>query len=155
MAGNDPTLEKTLEELPVATYRAGETILSDGTKTGRLFILKTGAVVVLKDSVEIARVEQPGAVLGELSALLDQPHSATVQALEASQCYVAEVSLLRTDPIALFHVATVLSRRLIAANQGLLELKKQLQAGESPSLLRRTLAKIEEIYMVGGASYET
>ena len=155
MAGNDPTLEKTLEELPVVTYGAGETILSDGSKTGRLLILKTGAVVVLKDSVEIARVEQPGAVLGELGALLDQPHAATVNALEDSQCYFADGSLLRNNPIVLLHVATILSRRLIAANQGLVELKKQLEAGQSPSLVRRALAKMEEILMVGGASYET
>ena len=44
-----------LEGLPLATYRAGETVLSDGLKTGRLLILKKGAVVVLKDSSSLAQ----------------------------------------------------------------------------------------------------
>jgi CRP-like cAMP-binding protein len=41
-------------------------------------------------------------VFGELSVLLDQPHTADVRALEASQFYVADAAtLLRVDPIAL------------------------------------------------------
>ena len=73
---------KLLALLPLANYRAGETVLTAGLKSGRLLILKSGAVVILKDSIEIARVEEPGAVFGELSALLDQPHTADVRALE-------------------------------------------------------------------------
>jgi len=61
---------KLLALLPLANYRAGETVLTAGSKSGRLLILKSGAVVILKDSIEIARVEEPGAVFGELSALL-------------------------------------------------------------------------------------
>ena len=74
-------LEKILAVLPLTTYPAGETILKAGTKTGRLLILKTGSVAILKDSVEIARVAHAGAVIGELSALLDQPHTADRRAL--------------------------------------------------------------------------
>jgi CRP/FNR family cyclic AMP-dependent transcriptional regulator len=55
-----------------------------------------------KNGVEIATVTEPGAVFGELSVLLDQPHTADVRALEASQFYVADAAtLLRIDPIAL------------------------------------------------------
>jgi signal-transduction protein with cAMP-binding, CBS, and nucleotidyltransferase domain len=61
---------KLLALLPLANYRAGETVLTAGSKSGRLLILKSGAVVILKDSIEIARVEESGAVFGELSALL-------------------------------------------------------------------------------------
>jgi len=61
---------KLLALLPLANYRAGETVLTAGSKSGRLLILKSGAVIILKDSIEIARVEEPGAVFGELSALL-------------------------------------------------------------------------------------
>ena len=53
---------KLLTLLPLANYRAGETVLTAGSKSRRLLILKSGAVVVLKDSIEIARVEEPGAV---------------------------------------------------------------------------------------------
>ena len=97
---------KLLTLLPLANYRAGETVLTAGSKSRRLLILKSGAVVVLKDSIEIARVEEPGAVFGELSALLDQPHTADVRASKDSQFHVADPALLGSNPVALLHVIT-------------------------------------------------
>ena len=54
--------EKTVALLPLATYRAGESVISAESKTDRLLILKTGEVAILRDSIEIARVEEHGAV---------------------------------------------------------------------------------------------
>ena len=136
--------QKKLATLPLATYQAGETVLSAASTTGQLLILKKGAVAVSKEGVEIARVTEPGAVFGELSVLLDQPHTADVRALEASQFHVADAAtLLKVDPIALLYVATVLAQRLDSANRGLLELKRQVQAGEPRGVIGRTLEKIE------------
>ena|SRR5260370_36099963 len=61
--------QRKLATLPLATYQPGETVLSAASTTGRLLILKEGAVAVVKEGVEIARVTEPGAVFGELSAL--------------------------------------------------------------------------------------
>ena len=140
--------------LPLATYRAGETVLAAGSKSARLLILKRAAVVILKDSIEIARVDEPGAVFGELSALLDQPHTADVRTLNDSQFHVADAALLEKDPIAVLYVARVLARRLVAANKGLIELKKQLRAGQSPNVLRKMLEDIEDVLRIGGATFE-
>jgi CRP/FNR family transcriptional regulator, cyclic AMP receptor protein len=141
--------EKILAILPLEAYVAGETILRAGSKTGRLLILKSGAVVILKDSLEIARVEQPGAVFGELSALLEQPHAADVRAMQDSQFHVADAALLEKDPAALLYVARILAQRLVVADSGLVELKKQLQAGQPPSALGKTIEKLQEILKVG------
>ena len=146
--------EKTLSALPLATYQAGETVLSDGLKTGRLFILKSGEVAVLKNSAVLARDEQPGAVFGELAGLLDQPHAADVRALQDSQFHVADAELLEKDLIALLHVARILARRLVAANADLVELKNEIETGPSAGALRQVLANMEETLMVGGASQE-
>jgi CRP-like cAMP-binding protein len=100
-------------------------VLAAASTTGRLLILKEGAVEVIKEGVEIARVTEPGGVFGELSVLLDQPHTADVRALEASQFHVADETLLRVEPFALFYVATVLARRLDGANHALIELKRR------------------------------
>jgi CRP/FNR family transcriptional regulator, cyclic AMP receptor protein len=154
-ASREGAFEAILTALPVETYPAGGTILASGSKSGRLLILKKGAVAVLKDSVEIARVNERGAVFGELSALLDQPHSADVRALEDSQFHVAEATLLDRDPVALRHVATILASRIVEANKNLIELKKQIQADRSPSTLGKMLEKLERILSVGGASFET
>src|SRR6266568_5147871 len=128
--------QKRLAALPLATYQAGETVFAAGSRTGRLLILRKGAVAIVKEAIEIAKVAEPGAVFGELSALLDQPHTADVRALETSQFHVADAAdLLAQDPIALLYVAVVLARRLDGANQALIELKSQVQAGQPPSAM--------------------
>jgi CRP/FNR family cyclic AMP-dependent transcriptional regulator len=118
--------EKFLAVLPLVTYRAGETVLKAGSKTARLLILKRGEVVVLKDTIEIARVKEPGAVFGEISALLDQPHSADVRTLVDSQFHVADAAQLGKNPTAVLYVAKILARRLVAADESFIDLKKEL-----------------------------
>ena len=142
---------RKLATLPLVTYQAGETVLSAASTTGRLLILKEGAVAVVKEGVEIARVTEPGAVFGELSVLLDQPHTADVRALEVSQFHVADgATLLRIDPIGLLYVATILARRLASANQSLIELKRQVQTGEPRDTIDDTVEKME---LLVGATY--
>jgi CRP/FNR family cyclic AMP-dependent transcriptional regulator len=134
---------RRLAALPLTTYQHGETVLAAGSKTGRLLVLRKGAVAIIKEGIEVAKVTEPGAVLGELSALLDQPHTADVRALETSQFHVADaVALLTQDPVALLYVAAALARRLDGANQALIGLKSQLQVGQ------KTVEKIEEL--IGG-----
>ena len=135
--------QERLGALPLATYKIGETVLASGSRTGRLLILKKGAVTIIKETINIAKVTEPGAVLGELSALLDQPHTADVHATETSQFYVADATLLAQDPIVLLYVAGVLAQRLVGANHALIELKGQLQAGQSRSMIGNTIEKIE------------
>jgi CRP/FNR family transcriptional regulator, cyclic AMP receptor protein len=145
--------QKRLSALPLATYQPGETVLATGSRTGRLLILKTGKVSIVKEDIEIAEVAEPGAVFGELSALLNQPHAADVRALETSQFHVADAAaLLGEDPIALLYVAAVLARRLDSANQALIELKSQLQADQPRSEIGQTIKKIEVLLTPGSTS---
>src|ERR1700738_2164975 len=135
---------KRIGALPLVTYQAGENVLTAGSRTGRLLILKKGAVVVVKETIEIAKVVEPGAVFGELSTLLDQPHSADVRALETSQFHVADAdALLVQDPLVLLYVAAVLARRLDAATQALIELKSQVQASQPGREIGETIEKME------------
>ena len=92
------TLEKGFAALPLATYEAGEIVLAAGSKTGRLLFLRKGAAAVIRDGIEIARVSEPGAVFGEISALLDQPHSADVRAVETSSFTSGMRPLCKTWP---------------------------------------------------------
>ena len=92
-------------DLPLATYRADEVVLAAGSRTGRLLFLKEGAVAVVRQGTEIAIVDEPGAVFGEISALLDRPHTADVRALKPSQFYIADAALLGYSAAALFYVA--------------------------------------------------
>ena len=144
-------LQRKLGGFPLVTYQAGESVLTAGLITGRLLILKQGAVEVIREGVQIAKVTEPGAVFGELSVLLDQPHTADVRALEVSEFHVADAgTLLGIDPIGLLYVATVMARRLDSANKALIELKRQVQAGEPRGRIDRT---VEQMELLMGASY--
>ncbi len=146
--------QTSVAALPLEIYEAGETVFAEGTKTGRLLILKSGAVNIVKNGTEIATVTEPGAVFGELSALLDQPHSADVRALETSEFHIADArALLGQDPAALLYVTMILARRLDAANQAFLELKSQLAAGEPPGLIDATIDRIEGLLSAIGTGY--
>jgi CRP-like cAMP-binding protein len=91
-----------------------------------------------------------GAVFGELSVLLDQPHTADVRALETSQFHVVNATaLLAQNPIAALYVATVLARRLDGANDALIQLKNQLQTGEAHSVIAKTVSRMEGLLVVG------
>ena len=137
-------VQKRLDALPLVTFQAGENVLTAGSRTGRLLILKKGAVAVTKESIEIAKVAEPGAVFGELSALLEQPHAADVRALETSQFHVVDAAaLLARDPVVLLYVAAVLARRLDATNEALVELRRQVQAGEPPAEIDETIDEME------------
>jgi CRP/FNR family transcriptional regulator, cyclic AMP receptor protein len=145
--------EKRLAALPLESYGAGETVFAEGTKTGRLLILKSGEVAVVKGGTEIARVAEPGAVLGELSALLDQPHGADVRTLQASEFHVADATVLLEDPAALLYVTMTLARRVDAANAAFIELKSQIDAGAPPGLIDKTIDKIEGLLGAIGSGY--
>ncbi len=145
--------QSKLAALPLESFDAGEVVFAEGTKTGRLLILKSGTVGIYKGDIEFAQVAEPGAVFGELSALLDEPHSADVRTLETSQFHVADAASLLRDPAALLYVTMVLARRINAANQGLLQLKILLEAGEPRSLIDKTLDGIEGLLSAIGTGY--
>lgn len=143
-----------LAALPLASYGPGETVFAEGTSTGRLLILKSGAVSIVKGGIEIATVVEPGAVFGELSALLNQPHGADVLTVEASEFHVADAAtLLGQDPMALLYVTMVLARRLDAANQALVALKDQIEAGEPPSMIEKSVERIQGLLSAIGTGY--
>jgi CRP/FNR family transcriptional regulator, cyclic AMP receptor protein len=144
--------QERLAALPLAIYQAGETVLTAGSTTGRLLILEQGSVAIVKEGVEIAEVATPGAVFGELSVLLEQPHTAEVRALETAQFRVADAAaLLARDPIALLYVAAVLARRLDGANQALIEVRRQLEAGQPRHVIGKTVEKMEELVAASSA----
>jgi len=112
----EPTSQNSIAALPLVTYQAGETVIADGSRTARVLILKKGAVAIIKEATEIAKVTEPDAVFGEFSVLLDQPNKVDVRTLETSQFHVADATVLvKQNPIAA-HVTMVLARQLDNAN---------------------------------------
>jgi hypothetical protein len=108
-----------------------------------LLILKEGAVTLVKEDVEIAKVTEPGAVFGELSAWPGRRHTADVHALEESKYHVVSTAA---------PLSTVAERREDSANRSHVELKRLVQDGQLSSITRKTIDKIEESLGASGGN---
>ncbi len=117
-------------------------MLVAGSTTGRLLILREGLVEVVRDGTQIATVSEPGAVFGELAALLDGPHTADVRAIERSEFYVANAASLRVEDMAA--LLGVLARRLVAADRVIVEIKRELESGKRPGVIAKAVEKLEK-----------
>jgi CRP-like cAMP-binding protein len=102
-------------------------VVHEGGRTGHLYVLIEGRLEVIKSDTVVATITEPGAVLGEMSVLLDQPHTATVRAAADSVIYEIDdaASFLRAQPAVAILIARMLAQRLNAANTYLADIKRQ------------------------------
>ena len=115
--------------LPEIELNPGETVLSEGSKTGVIYILKEGAVEISKRDIKISRVDEPGSIVGEMSVLLNIPHTATVRAVSPSRLYKVEdpVSFLQSHTEICYHLAHLLALRLQSVTGYLTDIKEQFK----------------------------
>jgi CRP-like cAMP-binding protein len=106
---------------------AGAEVLHEGGRTGHLYVLIEGRLEVIKGDAVVAVLTEPGAVLGEMSVLLDTPHTASVRAALDSTVYEIDdaASFLRKQPAVAILIARMLAQRLNVANSYLADLKRQ------------------------------
>jgi CRP-like cAMP-binding protein len=105
----------------------GDLLIRQGESTGHLYILIDGRLDVIKGDTVVATIAEPGAILGEMSVLLNQPHTATVRAAADTKIYqIDDAALfLRDQPEVALLVATQLAQRLNAATTYLADIKRQ------------------------------
>lgn len=115
--------------LKVASFKAGAVVLTEGERLGKIYILKEGQVEVIREKTQVTHIDEPGSIFGEMSVLLDMPHSATVKALSASTMYEIPDALTFLDkrPEFSLHIATMLARRLYYTTSYLVDLQQQAQ----------------------------
>ena len=94
----------------------GMTLIEQGGKTGQLYVLKEGQLEVLRDGKHVSTIKTPGAVVGEMSVLLDTPQSATVRAITEVEYFVIDnaIDILNTHPDWLLQIARLLAQRVNA-----------------------------------------
>ena len=126
---------------PVVHFNSGETIIPEGARLGKLFILIDGQIEVIRKDTQVSYVDEPGSIFGEMSVLLDMPHSATVKALSAVNTYVIDDALrfLESRSEVAIHLATLLARRLYYTTTYLVDLQQQAEGR------RRDLDVVDQI----------
>ena len=105
-----------LAHLTPAAFPAGANLVTEGANSRQLHILVTGTLEVVRDDVAVATLADPGAVVGEIAALLGRPASATVRAKTAVTAHVVAepLAFLEQNPALLLEVARTLAARLDA-----------------------------------------
>jgi len=138
--GHAPTIASVVDMLQVSAgypevrFAPGEPVVHEGTSSGAIWILVSGALTVRKGDVPVNVVTHPGAMIGEIAVLLGVGHSATVEASQPSTLrYVADGdSLLSSDPAITRQVAADLANRLSFLTTYLADLTHQY--GDAPGL---------------------
>lgn len=115
--------ENTQSWLRYDWFPAGHELIKQGGRTGSLFVLKTGEMEVIRDGKFVSAVNRAGAIFGEMSVLLNQPHSASVRAVTEIEVYVIADALkvLESHPAWTLQIARLLAQRVNATTALLLE----------------------------------
>jgi CRP/FNR family transcriptional regulator, cyclic AMP receptor protein len=94
----------------------GMDLIEQGGRTGQLYVLKDGELEVLRDGKHVTTIKTPGAVIGEMSILLDAPQTATVRAVTEVDYFVIDnaIDVLRSHPDWLLQIARLLAQRVNA-----------------------------------------
>lgn len=124
-------MQEVLDEvngMPEKSYKKGDVIFEEGKCGSVVYILKDGSVSISTAGNEICKVNIPGTMLGEVSALLEGDYSATVRALSDTTFYVIDdlQDLFRKKPEVCLNVARLLALRLINMNHHFAEIKHEI-----------------------------
>lgn len=113
----------------------GAVLMREGETTHRLCVLVAGRIEILRGETQVAVLAEPGSVVGDMSILLQVPHTATARALGDVELHVIQdgPAFFRAHPEASYLVARTLAHRLNMATTYLADLKRQY-AGESNHL---------------------
>ena len=120
-------IEVSLKDFPLVTIKKGENLLTQGEKTDSVYFLEDGEVRISRDDYELSITSAKGAVFGEMSIMLGNEHSATVQCLRDSTFYCIDNprKYLKSHPDVIWHIGEILSLRLHSLNQYLVDVRRR------------------------------
>lgn len=134
-----------LEDSTKITVAAGTVLLTEGMKSGRLYVLDEGTLEVARGETRVALVSEKGSIFGEMSLLLDTAHTATVRAMTPVVVheFIDGAEFLRSDTETALAVARLLAQRLHMATTYLVDLKRQYAShGTHLAMVSEVLASL-------------
>jgi len=122
-------LKSLAEAARIRAYQAGEVIVREGDRAAGCFILLSGRVEVVKGAdtarATVLATMGPGELFGEMAMIDDHPRSATVRAIDETECVALRrsdfMAELRRRPEIAVQMLPVLVRRLREAHATLTE----------------------------------
>ena len=108
-------------------FEHNEILLKEGDKKSIFFVLLDGKIEISKRGVNVAAVTNRGTLMGEMSAILDVPHTATCRAVGDVKAYAFSIdqNILKDNPAMLLLIAQNLAKKLLKLTASLVEQKSQ------------------------------
>jgi len=134
-------------DLPLDRFAPGETLMTEGTKSGTIFVLESGTVGIEVGGVLVKRISDPGAFLGEISALLGTVHSARVYAIDEVSARSMPAREAVDNPVLLLGMARLLAARLQSMTGYLTDLRHQYADSETHlGLMSEVLSELSSVH---------
>ncbi len=134
------SLSKLLRLSKIREYEDGEVIIREGDKDPWLYFLLDGQLRIMKNKVEIGRIQQVGEIFGEMRIIDSMTRSATVYADGPTVCLCVDTSAKgrlatvrerdeKLDFLLLLYriFAEYISIRLRLTNEELIKAKQTIQ----------------------------
>lgn len=114
-------------DLPLRRVVAGEALVEQGAPFGAIVILVEGSISIERDGVALGAIDTPGAILGDMSTVLERPATATMRAeLDSTLLWADDGAAYLADrPDVLFEVARALATRLDNLTGHLADVQRQ------------------------------
>jgi len=114
-------------DLPELALSDREVLIEESARSDRLYVLKSGAFEVVRNGVRVVTISEPGAFMGEISALLGSASTASVVAARDSTVHVVDraSTAVRERPELTYAIAQLLARRVSALTAYLVDIKRQ------------------------------
>ena len=116
--------------VPAKAVEPGTVLFAEGDRDGALYVLVSGEVEILKGDFQVNIVSEPGAVFGEMSILLKNPHMATVRARKSCQVHMIPdgEAFLRSNPGTAYDLLRIMASRLHGVTNYLSNLNQFIHA---------------------------
>jgi CRP-like cAMP-binding protein len=121
---------KLCQGIPLQTVGPGTILFAEGKHDRTLCVLVDGEVEILKDEFQVNTVCESGAVFGEMSILLNSPHTATVRARTPCRIHTIEDgdAFLRENKDMAYDLLKILAGRLQGVTTHLTNLNRYVRA---------------------------
>ena len=118
---------KLCSKLDIVSFSPGEILLEEDKTTNLVYILISGRLEVSKKTIPVAVITEEGAIVGEMSVLLDIPHTALVKAATEVKAYRINngADYFKSNAELSWHIAKILAQRLNASTTYLADITKQ------------------------------
>ncbi len=137
---------------------AGATLLFEGDLSDRVVVVLRGTLRVFSTAATgrevLVTVAGPGEILGEMSALDGQPHSASVNTVDPAEVVLVSADVFRSILGSNARIATAVALRLTRELRRAVRQRVDLEAYDVPARLAQSLVDLAERLAAGGEEVE-